>query len=603
MAMLTVLGVHGIGDHHTDLTWQNEWRQAISESLTSCQAAFDVRVEFFLYDELFAEYPITFAGSVEALAKLLHSGADNLLRHPRGLLDGFHSKLRWYAGMVVQWVENERLRQKLRSGLAARINEIEPQVICGHSLGSLVCYDTFTDPRSRRTAAGRTFLSLGSQLANPFVSGNFLAGRITQIEDCQWYHLFNRHDNVFTAPIHLSESTFKQVDTPFDRPGWADHDAASYLRHPATAAQVWSEITAPRREQAFLARSRQALAIDRRPARKPLRRALVVGINDYPNPQDRLEGCVNDAFLVSSVLQECGFDAADIRLLLDSRATAQAIRERLNWLLDAAVAGDQLVFYYSGHGAQLASYGAGDVVDQLDEALVPVDFDWSPEHSIRDDQLYELYSQLPYDVDFVMVLDCCHSGGMQRGAGPRIRGLDPPDDIRHRMLRWSAPHQMWVERTFRPFNRDLASSDDTEQLYAGVSGATRRLGRALELRSLTRRSYDALRRTRGHYGPYLPVVLQACREAELAYEYKHGVIAHGAFTFALAKNLRQSAGGDNPLTFQALVRQTAHELTELGYAQTPALIGPATKLRLPVPWTMPHVTVGQRKFKNRRPQR
>src|ERR1700716_2613031 len=29
-----------------------------------------------------------------------------------------------------------------------------------------------------------------------------------------------------------------------------------------------------------------------------------------------------------------------------------------------------------------------------------------------------------------------HSGGITRDAGPRVRGVTPPDDIRHRALRW-----------------------------------------------------------------------------------------------------------------------------------------------------------------------
>jgi hypothetical protein len=49
------------------------------------------------------------------------------------------------------------------------------------------------------------------------------------------------------------------------------------------------------------------------------RRALLVGINDYPNPDDRLEGCVNDVFKISATLQQIGFDPEDIRVLFNER--------------------------------------------------------------------------------------------------------------------------------------------------------------------------------------------------------------------------------------------------------------------------------------------
>ena len=71
------------------------------------------------------------------------------------------------------------------------------------------------------------------------------------------------------------------------------------------------------------------------------RRALLVGINNYPQEADRLEGCVNDAYLMSSTLQECGFEPESIRVCFDDRATCQGIKERLRWLLDDPRPGDE----------------------------------------------------------------------------------------------------------------------------------------------------------------------------------------------------------------------------------------------------------------------
>src|SRR5262249_22743366 len=158
-----------------------------------------------------------------------------------------------------------------------------------------------------------------------------------------------------------------------------------------------------------------------------------------------------DVFLMSSVLQECGFEPEDIRVVLDDRATAAGILERLHWLLDGTVAGNQRCFYYSGHAAPVPTYAVDGKVNHVDACLVPCAFASSRETAITDDRLLDLYSALPYGVHFMMVLDSCYSGGMTRG-GVRVRGLDPPDDIRHRMLRWDRRTEMWVPRELPPAN-------------------------------------------------------------------------------------------------------------------------------------------------------
>jgi hypothetical protein len=581
---LRVLCVHGIGDHHTDLDWQKDWRNAIESSLTAVAAGIEAKVEFLTYDDLFDRAEITFAGTVEAVAKLLGSGVAGFFRRRRGLFAGVTDRVRWTAGMVVQWVENEDLRAATRTRLVDAIKAFAPRVLCGHSLGSLVCYDTLTSPGGEELCHDRVFVSLGSQIGNPFVVGNFRAGRLTPLASGHWYHLYNKHDSVFTAPIRLSAPNFEQVDTPFDIPGLADHDATEYFRHRVTQDRVWSPVVQSVRTPApksLAARFDQVRQIGTRELAEPVRRALLVGINDYPDPPMRLAGCVNDVFLVSSVLQECGFDPEDIRVVLDKRATADGIRKRLEWLLDGAANGDQLVFFYSGHGARLPSYNAAETVDHMDEALVPYDFDWSTERAITDDQIYELYSQLPYECRFVMILDCCHAGGMTRGGSVRVRGIDPPDDVRHRMLRWDAEHEMWVARALHRLNDELADDDAVRAEYVGASGSVCRFGRAVSLRTLPTKQYDLVRERLGHHGPYQPVIMQACHENEFASEYVHGSTSYGAFTYALAKNLR----GRRRITFERLVEETATELhDELGYEQRPLIVGPRDLLASQVPW-------------------
>ena len=74
--------------------------------------------------------------------------------------------------------------------------------------------------------------------------------------------------------------------------------------------------------------------------------------------------------------------------------------------------------------------------------------------------------------------------------------------------------------------------------------------------------------------------MYACGESQLSFEYRHGVISYGAFTYALAQTLRSSK--QRP-TFNALVRATGKLLAELGYDQKPAIVGPSKLLGKVVP--------------------
>jgi hypothetical protein len=479
--------------------------------------------------------------------------------------------------MVVQWVDDDTLRRQTRKRLETDVDAFEPDVVLAHSLGSLVAYDAFSLKEGRARLRGRSLVTFGSQIGNAFVRGSF-GGRIRALEADHWFHLFNDEDAAFTSRIRLADERFREVDTFFDVDGMLDHEAEEYLAHPSAVSSVWRELAAPARGMRAL---RGAVRAVGSVGKRTERRALLVGIDEYPDEKDWLAGCKNDVFLMSSLLQETGFDPEDIRVVLDKRATASAIRSRLEWLLDGTRDGDERFFFYSGHGAQIPAYGIDETVDGVDECLVPYDFDWSLERAVVDDQFRDLYAQLPYDSRFVAVLDCCHSGGMHRDGGPRVRGLSPPDDIRHRELRWHAEREMWTERELPEETRDLAKREE----FTGVSGAKRRLGRAVSLRTIPDREFDREREERGHYGPYFPIILQACQEAQLASEYRHGVVSYGAFTYSLVKSLRRRRTERKPVTFRGLVRIVQNELEALGYEQVPQVVGPSVLLGKAVPWS------------------
>jgi hypothetical protein len=299
---------------------------------------------------------------------------------------------------------------------------------------------------------------------------------------------------------------------------------------------------------------------------------------------------------MSSTLQQIGFDPENIRVLLNERATAAAIRERFAWLLEDPQPGDQRVFFYSGHGAQIPDYNSDEVVDHSDETFVPYDFDWENKDThLTDDDFNDLYAQLPYETAFVAFLDCCHSGGMTRAGGAKVRGLNPPDDIRHRMLRWNRDLELWEPRDLGK-ERQLPRHLRDTAAYTGKNGATNRILRGVQLRTLAHdeKHRDLREKELGHQGPYLPLIFEACGEAQYAYEYRDGVTSYGAFTYFLTKLLFDAGHEKRKFTFQGLVDEVADELKDY-YQQTPQLVGPKKWCKAEVPWRAPRKKATKKK--------
>jgi len=593
---LRILCVHGVGHQESDPNFRPSWTTAISNAVWSVDPACAVVIDFFEYDNLVDNAGTSPLAYAAALTNLLSSLAVNGVGDIFGRARGFDvsESFERTVGMVANWVANDNLRAQLRAEIAAALAAKAYHAVFAHSLGSLICYDSLV--YNPGILSGKTFVTFGSQIGHPAIR-NIFAGRIQMPDVAKWFHLFNPEDNVLTARIRIVDERFEQVDEPFDIPNDVlNHDAIWYLSHHNTVDTVWRALAgaaASSRGTTDVTRTfRNALP-------KPNKRALLIGINDYPNPANRLEGCVNDVFTMSALLQESGFEPGEIRIVLNERATAQGIFDRLHWLLDGVRDQDQRFLFYSGHGAQIAGYDAKGEPDHIDECLVPYDFDWSPARAIVDKQFCEFYSQLPYESWFVAVFDCCHSGGIARAGGPLIRGLAPPDDIRHRDLRWEAKEQMWVPRDFKPINPSLKNSREGAA-YIGKNGATRRFGRATTLRSLDNADFDRTRKALGHEGPYMPIIFEACGESQKSYEYRHGATSYGAYTFCLAQTLREFRNQNANLSFVELSNLVKEKLLRLGYSQEPKLLGAADKTKLPIPWSAPSGPRGRRPKANTR---
>jgi len=132
------------------------------------------------------------------------------------------------------------------------------------------------------------------------------------------------------------------------------------------------------------------------------KRALLVGIDSYPDPRNNLNSCIADTLAFKALLQTTyGFDPGAIRLLHNQDATLDNVRSGLDALFDGAHPGDELVYFESSHGYR---YPDGDT---MVEVLCLYD------QFLTDTEFAGRTQVLPPDV-LTVVLDACHSGGMNK---------------------------------------------------------------------------------------------------------------------------------------------------------------------------------------------
>jgi len=104
------------------------------------------------------------------------------------------------------------------------------------------------------------------------------------------------------------------------------------------------------------------------------------------------------------------------------------------------------------------------------------------------------------------------------------------------------------------------------------------------LRTKPDKDYDKTRKELDHFGPYMPILLEACQEQQLSYEYRDGVTSYGVYTYSMAGTLRElRARGENP-SFNTLNDLVTAKLKRMRYNQTPNLVGAKIRCSAPVPW-------------------
>lgn len=157
------------------------------------------------------------------------------------------------------------------------------------------------------------------------------------------------------------------------------------------------------------------------------RRALIIGISDYPGEDQDLLGPDADAHVMREVLVEYyGFAPSDVVMLLDEEATRDRIITEFEKLSRVGPDGVFAV-YYSGHGIQLDGNfgltGSDDPEpDNKDEAIVVWDSTGGPT-ILLDDELGVLISDA-HPGRALAILDACFSGTGTRATFGQAKRVD-----------------------------------------------------------------------------------------------------------------------------------------------------------------------------------
>jgi hypothetical protein len=229
------------------------------------------------------------------------------------------------------------------------------------------------------------------------------------------------------------------------------------------------------------------------------RKALCIGINDYPGAPMDQKGCVNDANDWAAALIGRSFKVSK---LLDSQATKKAIVAMMGHLIGNATKDDSLVIIFSGCGTWVPD-SDGDETDGRDEALCP--YDVGSKGVIVDDEIKTLFATRKTGVRLLMVTDSCHSGTVTRAAINEAGA-----DTRERFM----PTGNWMSAKAVP--RKLAGTLSASVL--GPTGASRPQGLFSRLMG--------------------DVLLAGCEEGQRCHE---GIIdgrPNGAFTYYALKALK-----------------------------------------------------------------
>ncbi|KAL2895679.1 Metacaspase-9 [Bienertia sinuspersici] len=293
--------------------------------------------------------------------------------------------------------------------------------------------------------------------------------------------------------------------------------------------------------------------------------AVLVGCN-YPNTENELQGCINDVLAMRNMLIErFAFKEEDIEVLTDEQGssflpTGIHIKKALDKMVNRAKEGDVLYFHYSGHGTLIPSIKPNEP-NRKDEAIVPCDF-----NLITDMDFRQLVNKLPPKVSFTILSDSCHSGGLidqeKEQIGPNTTSSKAQAQTsRPRLIPFYQILQKLKQLTSINSPNIGTHLKDHFKHHASLS---------YYLNEHDQAHLGLDRATKGDYG----ILLSGCQSnetsADVHLDDDEGDMAkaHGAFTYAVQKVLKQNLG---QLSNKEVVIMAREVLQGQGFRQHPCL--------------------------------
>ncbi|MDZ7966373.1 MAG: caspase family protein [Nostoc sp. DedSLP03] len=266
---------------------------------------------------------------------------------------------------------------------------------------------------------------------------------------------------------------------------------------------------------------------------------LAVGINNYKSSMiPPLRGCVNDVTALDEFLKRhlaTNGEKLHIKKLIDEQATRQAIIDGFREHLCQARNNDVALFYFSAHGSQ--EYAGKEFwhlePDHLNETLVCWDSRTDGIWDLADKELAKLIAEVSQNhPHFVVILDCCHSGGGTRNQNHVS------------LVEYTGIRTVNTELQERPFSSFIFSNEERNSLLS----ASNRF-------SLPRGEY---------------ILLAACRDNELAREHQYQ--QRGIFSYFLLDSIQRNSN----LSYRDLLKRS-NILVQSFYAnQSPQILTTST---------------------------
>lgn len=134
---------------------------------------------------------------------------------------------------------------------------------------------------------------------------------------------------------------------------------------------------------------------------------IFVGITNYPDPDDNLPYCADDARKLAQALRTAGISVAtDQRVLIDRDATRANFRRAIADIGSRVGPNDLFIVFFSGHGSQTEDRANSTERDRREESLLFHDGE------LQDDEMGRLLGGIRSRMA-ILAIDACFAGGFR----------------------------------------------------------------------------------------------------------------------------------------------------------------------------------------------